>query len=148
MRKNGNIFFGVLMIFFSFIFASFSIVAVMPVNLTIFYILSAVAIIVFLLGIVNVIRCLLDDKVIKRGKQTVATVKNMPAVSDKKGLMATAKMVKIDFEYKNDGGKTYSGSAVLPAVTVKTVSVGDALPILLYKNRAVIDYKTLQTKEA
>ncbi len=144
MKRSGNIYFGFLITLMAVSFAAFTLVKIKTTSIPLLCVFLAISAVLLIIGLFEIIRWLLDARVRKYGEKSFATVKKVPDISGGTGLIQTGKTVQIDFEYKNADGKLLKGSSVIIADLAKSIAEDGCLPILLYKNRAVIDYKALK----
>lgn len=144
MKRSGNIYFGCLIVLLSASFAVLSVASYKKSVATLFYVFLAISAILLIVGVVNIVRWLLDARVRKYGEKSAAHITKVPTASEGNGLWQVGKTLKIEFEYQNADGKLFKGNDVVISDYVKGLKVGEELPILIYKNRAVIDYKSLQ----
>lgn len=144
-HKSGNIIFGIFAPIFSLVCIALGITTLhKDLVLAIFFLAFGGIVLVF--GSINLIRWLLDRQVLLRGEKTYGTVTKLGSEkADKTNLYSEGNCYYLEFSYQVDSNNETVGVLVTKDIFDK-LNVGDRFPIITYKRRAVVDYKTLRAE--
>ncbi len=139
--KSGNVFFGVFMTIFGLVFLLLGIVALGYSRIA-FWIFLAVCLVFLTAGGVEIIRFILDLGTLKKGKPSTATIVEIKDFSEILPLN-NQNLKKVEYSYVSASGNEVRYLAKVPLSVVEKFAESGTVPVLIYKDRAIIDIKSI-----
>lgn len=144
-RRSGNIYLGGFALIFSAVMVYLIIYAYKVHSLEMFIVFLVLGVLALGFSLLNIIFFILDKKVNKRGKRAMAVVTKMEEQNkDNSNLFGDNNVFEVEYTYTADDGKQITSILQVTKDIFDHLNVGDNLPILIYKHRAVLDVEGLR----
>ncbi len=145
MKRSGNIYFGCCISVIGLFLYVLAQAVKTGENLTAYLAVVCVAAAALLLGVTEIIICCFDAETKKRGKESVATVVFVKKPENKDTFISNGKTYPVVYSYIATSGKEKRFKTYLRKNLAENLNEGDAVPIILYKERGLIDFKKLNS---
>ncbi len=143
MKRSGNIFFGCSVTVIGIFLFVLALILKVGSNFSAFITVVCIASFAILLGVIEIVIYLIDVKVRRLGREAAGRVVFIKKPLDKNTLATNGQTYAVVYSYLSESGKKKRFKTYLQKHLAEKLNEGDNIPVILYKERAVIDYKKL-----